>query len=106
MPKRPDFPSTKTLWSLLDQLPISVYIKDVDCKLTYVNVEAVKKRGLDHAHEVLGKTDADFFDADLAKKWMAQEKRIMAGEEELIDQKELEVWADGRLRWVVTSKVP
>ncbi len=106
MPKRIGLPSEKTLWSIIDHLPIAIYMKDVDCKFTYVNLQGVKNLGVGHADEVLGRTDADFFDADQAKDWIAQEKRIMASEENMIDQKELELWANGRHRWVLTSKIP
>ena len=106
MSDRSDFPSGKTIWPIIDRLPISIYMKDVDCKFTYMNYYGAKKHGLDHPADIKGKTDEDFFDASQAKEWIAEEKKIIASMKEMIDQKELEFWKDGRRRWVLTSKFP
>ena len=106
MPKRQSLPSEDILWSIIDRLPVGIYIKDVDCRFTYVNVQGTKNLHIDHQDEAMGKTDADFFDTNQAKDWIVQEKRIMALQEEMIDQKELELWPDGKRTWVLTSKLP
>jgi len=106
MPKRLNLPSKNILRPIIDRLPIAIYVKDVDCKFTYINLQGARNLGVEQPDEALGKTDADFFNAKQAKAWISEEKRIMASKEDMIDRKELELWDDGRRRWALTSKFP
>ena len=62
--------------SLVESLPLSVLRKDVHGRIQYANRSACEKIGV-AAVEVIGKTDFDLFPADLAKKYMADDRIVM-----------------------------
>ena len=54
----------------------------------------------------LGKTDDDFFAASHARPARASELEIMRTGEPIVGLEERELWPDGRVSWVSTTKVP
>jgi PAS domain S-box-containing protein len=62
--------------------------------------------GLKKEEELLGKSDFDFFSEEHARPAYEDEQRIIKTGKAIIDQEEKEVMADGRVRWVNTTKMP
>ncbi|MDB4557759.1 PAS domain-containing protein [bacterium] len=62
--------------SLVESLPLSVLRKDARGRIQYANAQACDQLGVT-VSELIGKTDFDLFPADLAKKYMADDRRVM-----------------------------
>ena len=62
--------------SLVESLPLSVLRKDARGRIQYANAQACEQLGVSVA-ELIGKTDFDLFPADLAKKYMTDDRRVM-----------------------------
>ena len=62
--------------SLVESLPLSVLRKDSRGRIQYANAQACDQLGVSVA-ELIGKTDFDLFPADLAKKYMTDDRRVM-----------------------------
>ena len=62
--------------SLVESLPLSVLRKDARGRVQYANAQACDQLGVSVA-DLIGKTDFDLFPADLAKKYMADDRRVM-----------------------------
>jgi PAS domain S-box-containing protein len=90
---------------LMDNVPDHVYFKDAQSRFLSVSRSLAARHGLEPA-ALLGRTDFDVFTREHAAQAFADEQRIMRTGEPLLDQEERETWADGRVTWVSTSKLP
>ena len=62
--------------SLANQLPLSFIRKDAEGRRTYVNRHYCEQHGVD-PDQVLGKSDFDLFPAELARKFAADDRRVL-----------------------------
>ncbi|HEX3148533.1 MAG TPA: PAS domain-containing protein, partial [Gemmataceae bacterium] len=90
---------------ILDLLDVKVYVKDLNSRFTYMNSRCLQNMRVNSLAEVIGKTDADFFTADLAAQQRQDEIDVMTTGKPK-DKLECEQWGDKRQTWVLTSKVP
>jgi len=90
----------------MDFLPDSIYFKDLDSRFIKANNATAKKMGLISANELLGKCDSDFFDKEHAEQTRNDELDIINNKISIIDKTEKEIWPDGRVTWVSTTKIP
>jgi PAS domain S-box-containing protein len=90
--------------SLVESLPQHILRKDLDGRFTFANhrVCAELGRPLD---EILGKTDADFFPAECAEKYRADDLTVIAGGEPLETVEEHHAPGKGKA-FVHVTKVP
>lgn len=93
------------LRTLVDVLPLSIYVKDADSKFVVANAECARSIGVSGPEQLLGRTDADFFPPSIASSFRAAEQRVLAGES-ILNLEEDSVHADGSSRIELTSKVP
>ena len=94
------------LHALMDNLPHSIYFKDVRSHFVRINKALANYFGLSDATEALGKTDYDFFADEHASEAKADEERVMQTDRPLLDKEEKETWPDGHETWVTTTKLP
>ncbi|PWU08505.1 MAG: hypothetical protein C5B50_29425, partial [Verrucomicrobia bacterium] len=62
--------------SLVKTLPQFIFRKDLEGRFTFANQQFCKMLG-HPLEEILGKKDADFFPADMAKKFLADDHRVL-----------------------------
>ncbi|MEO7495861.1 MAG: ATP-binding protein, partial [Massilia sp.] len=94
------------LRTLVDNIPIRIYAKDHQSRFIFGNRLMAELAGFDNPADLLGKTDYDFFPTALAAKYFADEQRILASGEPLIDYEEVvEDQASGVLGCTMTTKV-
>lgn len=93
------------LTALLEHLPEHIYFKDRTCKFIAVNRAMAQWAGRT-PEQLVGRSDFDLFDPAHAAPAFADEQRIMGTGEPLIGQEEKEVWPDGRVTWVSSTKLP
>jgi PAS domain S-box-containing protein len=92
--------------SLLDNIPEIIYFKDLQSRFIKTNKASANKFGLNDPDEVNGKTDFDFFDKAHAQPAFEDEKKIIETGKPIMNMEEKEVWPDGRISWVSTTKMP
>jgi len=90
--------------SLVETLPQSILRKDVEGRFTFVNKRFCAELGR-QAHEIVGKTDFDFFPEDLARKYRDDDRRVIESGEPL-DVVEKHVTPRGDALYVQVMKTP
>jgi len=96
---------TELLQTLMDNIPDSIYFKDVESRFIRINKAQAELLGIKNPLEAIGKTDFDFFDQDFAAEAFEDERRIIKTGLPLIDKIE-KVIRDGKTRWLSATKVP
>jgi PAS domain S-box-containing protein len=94
------------LRTLLDNVPDSIYFKDLQGRFLRSSRAQSKRFGLSDPAQAIGKTDFDFFSPEHAKEAATDEQQIIQTGQPLISVEENSPLADGTERWVSTSKLP
>lgn len=100
------FADRELLHALLENSPDSVYFKDEASRFVRVSRAKSEKHGFVDARDIIGKTDFDLFSIEHASRAFADEQRIFRTGEAIIDQEEKLTWADGRVTWASSTKLP
>jgi len=94
------------LQTLMDNIPDSIYFKDIRSRFLMMSRAKAKKHGLTDPQQAAGKSDADFFSQPHARQALADEQRILRSGQPIVDIEESETWPDGSTTWVSTTKMP
>jgi len=89
---------------LMDHIPDCIYFKDAESKFLCINRGQAALLGVNDPVEALGHSDADYFDAAVARKTRADEQRILRTGEPLTGSIE-RITRHGLTWWVTASKV-
>ncbi len=91
---------------LLENTLDHVFFKDKESRFIEVSRALMDWFGVEKREEIIGKTDFDFFADEHARPAYEDEQRVIRTGESILEKEEKEVWADGRVFWVSTSKLP
>jgi PAS domain S-box-containing protein len=94
------------LQTLLDNVPDSIYFKDLQSRFIRCSKLLAKRFGLDDPRKAIGKTDFDFFAEEHARPAFEDEQEIIRSEKPLIGITEKEIWHGGQESWALTTKMP
>jgi len=94
------------LRTLIDTLPDAIYVKDTQSRFILGNSGVARLMGAPMVESIVGKTDFDFFPADLAQRYFADERAVLKSGQPLINREEPVVDPSGRPGWLLTSKAP
>jgi len=94
------------LRTLIDNVPDSIYSKDLACRKTLVNLTELRFMGVKSESEVLGKDDFDFYPKELAERFFADDQSVMQSEMPVLNREEYILDENGLKRWLLTSKLP
>jgi PAS domain S-box-containing protein len=94
------------LSALLELVQGVVYFKDLQGRFVLINRNMAKVLKVGSPVESVGKSDFDFFTEEHASPAFADEQEIIRTGRPLLDKEEKETWADGRITWVSTTKMP
>ena len=94
------------LRTLIDNLPDAIYAKDASCRKTIANPADVHNMGLQSEADVLGKDDFKLFPKDVAEGFFADDQSVLQTGVPVLNREEYFVDAEGRKRWLATSKLP
>jgi len=97
---------SQLLQTFLENTPDHVYFKDLDGRFTRLSRSLARWLGVEEADEALGFTDFDFFANEHASAARRAELEVMRTGQHIVALEEREVWPDGRVTWVSTTKVP
>lgn len=93
------------LRTLINSLPVAIYIKDTESRFLIAN-EAISLIMGGSVHEIIGKTDFEFYSKELAAQYYADERAIIESSQPLLNKEEIIVDASNNRRWFLTTKVP
>lgn len=94
------------LRTLIDSLPDAVYVKDAECRKTVANSADVHFMGRESEAEVLGKTDFEFYSAEAAAAYYADDLSVIHTGLPVFNKEEFLVDKEGKGHWFFTSKLP
>ncbi|MCX6151902.1 MAG: PAS domain S-box protein [Ignavibacteriales bacterium] len=94
------------LRTLVDNIPDSIYSKDLACRKTLANLTDLHYLGAKSETEVLGKDDFAFYPKELAEKFIADDQLVMQSGKPVLNKEEYVIDENGNQRWLLTSKLP
>ncbi len=95
------------LFELFDCLPgLSFFVKDRRGRFIALNQRGCEYCGVGSEAEAIGKTDLDFFPAQRAKEYRADDRKVMKSGKAIHNRLESAPEDEGSPRLVITSKVP
>lgn len=92
------------LRTLIDHLPNSVYLKDLEGHFLLNNAESLRRLGLKTQEETLGKTTADFY-PEQAAAWRAIEEQVTGSGKPVVTEERV-LLRSGEECWVQSSYLP
>jgi len=96
----------KLLKTLIDNLPLNVYIKDLESRKVLVNKAELKYCGFKDESEVLGKNDFDFYDEKSALISREEDLSVINSLNPILGKETISVKKDGSLTKFMSSKIP
>ncbi len=94
------------LRTLIDNLPDFIYIKDSQSRFTACNAAVSDFMGATTPHELIGRTDFDFYPHEQASEYYADEQQVIRSGQGLVNKYEPNAGQTGKIRWIWTSKLP
>src|SRR5450830_1078170 len=94
------------LRTLIDNIPDSIYSKDLACRKTLANSTEVRYMGAKSEADVLGKDDFGIYPKELAEKFFADDQLVMQTGEPVLNREEYILDEKQQKRWLLSSKLP
>jgi len=94
------------LSALMENSPDLISFKDSNLRFTRVNHSLAEFMGAKNPAECVGKTDGDYFEAEDALRWRAEEQEVLRSGRPQIDHVERFKRPHDGLCWLSTTKVP
>lgn len=95
------------LRALIDHLPDYMYVKNTQTQFLIANNAIVRLVGARTIHEVIGKTDFDFYPHDLAERYYTDEQQVLSSGQPLINREEPVMnFQNEEIEWLRTTKIP
>jgi len=93
------------LRTLIDSLPMAIYVKDLQARFVITNEFNSKLLGVTTA-EAVGKTAFDFFPREIAEPYFADDQSVVQTGAPVQNREEAFATANGQQGWFLTTKVP
>jgi PAS domain S-box-containing protein len=94
------------LRTLIDNLPDTIYVKDIKGRKIIANKADVACIGLTSEEDVIGKTDLDLFNNDIGLRGYEDDMSILKTGKAITNREEYFLDKDGNKRWLQTTKIP
>jgi len=94
------------LRTLIDSLPDNIFVKDRKSRFLVNNLAHVQTLGATNQDEVLGKSDLDIFQGELASQYYEDDQSVMQSGQLLNREEPVVNPRTGEKRWLLTTKVP
>jgi PAS domain S-box-containing protein len=94
------------LRTLLDNSPDNIYFKDAQSRFIKSSKAQAAQFGMASPDELVGRTDFDFFAEEHARPAFEDEQDIIRTGRPLVGKVEKEVLKNGKVSWVLTTKMP
>ncbi|WP_024481596.1 PAS domain-containing sensor histidine kinase [Cellulophaga baltica] len=97
--------SENLLRTLIDHLPLNVFVKDLESKKILVNQSECDYLNLT-SEELIGKSDFDLYDHDVAQVSRDEDLKILSTLEPMLGVETINIRKDGKQTNFLTSKIP
>ena len=94
------------LRTIIDNIPDSIYCKDLHCRKTLVNLAEINYTKANSEEELLGKDDFAFYPKELAEGFFADDQTVLQSGNPVINREEYIIDGEGKKRWLLSSKIP
>lgn len=94
------------LRTLIDNLPLNVFVKDLDSRKILVNKSELNFCGMTEESEMIGKDDFDLYDKATAMSSRNEDIMVMKSDQSMISKETINVKPDGSKTYFITSKIP
>jgi diguanylate cyclase (GGDEF)-like protein/PAS domain S-box-containing protein len=94
------------LRTLIDNIPDSIYSKDLAGLKTLANSTEVRYVGAKTEADVIGKSDFSFYPREIAEKFLADDQLVMQTGEPVLNREEYIFDENQHKRWLLSSKLP
>jgi diguanylate cyclase (GGDEF)-like protein/PAS domain S-box-containing protein len=94
------------LRALIDQVPDLLFVKDPESRFVLANNATANDVGQSSPEALIGKTDLDFYDEPLARKYLREEHEIMFGALTFVDVEERSWDRSAGEKWHSATKLP
>lgn len=98
--------SEQLLRTLIDHLPLNVFIKDLESKKVLANKSEIEFCGLKNESQIIGKDDFEFFDETTARNSREEDLSVMHSFVPILGKETLNLKKDGTATTFLTSKIP
>ncbi|WP_419212301.1 PAS domain S-box protein [Maribacter sp. X9] len=96
----------KLLRTLIDNLPVNVYVKDTESRKILVNKSECDYLGAKNPEDLLGKNDFDLYPEESAKRSREEDLKVMNTLSPIIGKETIKVKKDGKETAFLSSKIP
>lgn len=96
----------KLLRTIIDNIPVNIYLKDLNSRKTLVNKKETEYMGVEDEAEILGKNDYDLYPEDSAIISIEEDREIFKTGKAFIDRETVSFKKDGTETWFLSSKIP
>ena len=94
------------LRTIIDSLPDSIYVKDIECRKILANEANFQSVGFDKEEDIIGKTDFEIFPVNVAEKFFEDDQKIIKQGISVLNREEYYIRDNGNIKWLLTSKLP
>lgn len=94
------------LETLIDSLPLNVYVKDLKSRKILINKTEMNFLGAASKKEILGKDDYDLFPRESAEQSIKEDQEIFKTGKPMLDKETCNEKVDGTKTWFLSSKIP
>ncbi len=94
------------LRTLINNIPDSIYCKDILCRKTLANTMEILYMGAKTEAEVIGKDDFDVYPNEMAERFYADDRYILETGKPILNREELLIDEHGEKKWLLSSKLP
>lgn len=94
------------LHTLIDNIPLNIYIKDLNSRKILVNKAECDFLGVPNAKRLLGKSDHDLYDQETAKRLREEDLKVIAKNIPILSKEQLLTTKNGKQVPMLVSKIP
>jgi len=94
------------LRTVIDNIPDTIYAKDLNFRKTLANKAEVELLGAKSEEEVIGKTDAIFYNEDFSTRFMENDKEVIESEIPDFNREGFIINSNNEKHWFLSSKLP
>ncbi len=96
----------RLLRTLIDNLPLNVFIKDLESRKVLVNKSEIDFCGVKDESEIIGKNDFEFYDFKTASSFRKDDLEVMKLQKPVLNKEDISIKNDGTVTTFLTSKIP
>lgn len=94
------------LRTIVDNIPDPIYFKDLQGRKTMLNLAEARLLGARGIEEVIGKTDAEFYSAEILKGTIEEDLNVIQSQKPIINRESFLLTPSGEKVWLIGNKIP